>query len=415
MNKNKTKASSDNVGNSLMKSIAITPPIYNYVLIGILITCVIALVWGIFGSIPQRVKGVGMINTVEGLERVTASASGRITEVKVKIKDQVKAGDIIAIIDQPDVKSSIDQMRFSIEKLKQNNVISSAGNTKSNTIETKSNNLAIKRLMSNLDEANKSIQFHEKRLIQEKGLYEKGLITYAQYFATQQQLASDKINKINIEEQLSQITLKKEKTALDSNLNELNINKQLGLLELELEDMLKEYKLKSEITAQTDGYISQLNVKVGDIISPDFIVGLITAEDEAKNNYILNLYVPFNSNAVISEGMTVDVQIFSIDPYLNGYLQGKVKRVSQYMSDTDGLINTLGNKNLIEFIDSKGGVYGLIVELEKDPKTFNGYSWSNNKGPKTKIYPGQLSLAYVNVKVKAPVDFILPIFEAYFD
>lgn len=416
MNKKKTKPSSDNIGgDSLMKSIAITPPIYNYVLAGILITCLIALIWGIFGSIPQRVKGVGMINTVEGLERVTASSSGRISEIRVKINDDVKVGDIIAIVDQPEVKSSIDQMKFSIEKLKQNNIISSTGNIQNNTIKTQANNLAISRLKSNIEEVNKSIQFHEKRLAQEKKIYEKGLITYSQYFATQQQLASDRIEKINLEEQLEQITLGIKERELNNNLDELNINKQLGLLELELEDMIREYKLKTELTAQTDGYISQLNAKVGDIISPDFTLSVITAKDDNKNNYILNLYVPFNSNAVISEGMTVDIQIFSVDPYLNGYLKGKVKEVSQYMSDTEGLMNTLGNKNLIEFINSKGGVYGLVVELEKDSNTFNGYRWSNNKGPKTKIYPGQLSLAYVNVKVKAPIDFILPIFEAYFD
>ena len=207
MDKKKTKPSSDNLGDSLMKSIAITPPIYNYVLIGILITCLIALIWGIFGSIPQRVKGVGMINTVEGLERVTASSSGRISEIRVKINDEVKTGDIIAIVDQPEVKSSIDQMKFSIEKLKQNNTISSTGNIQNNTIKRQVNNLAISRLKSNIEEVNKSIQFHEKRLAQEKKIYEKGLITYSQYFATQQQLASNRIDKINLEEQLEQITL----------------------------------------------------------------------------------------------------------------------------------------------------------------------------------------------------------------
>ena len=57
----------------------------------------------------------------------------------------------------------------------------------------------------------------------------------------------------------------------------------------------------------------------------------------------------------------------------------------------------------------------IIVDLETDPNTFSGFKWSNKKGPPMKIHPGQLSAAYVNVKVKAPIDYVLPIFNAYFN
>jgi HlyD family secretion protein len=415
MSKNKTQPGAKNLNESLMKSIAITPPIYKYVLLGILIICIIALAWGIFGSIPQRVKGIGMINTEDGVERITSVASGRISEIKVGLNDKVKAGDVIALVDQPELKASLDKMKFSLDKLKQSNQISLEANTENTSMKKQSNNLAINRLKASLKEINENIAFYEKRLEQEKEIYEKGLITYSQYFSTQQQLASDKIKKINIEEQLKLTRLDSKETQFNSDLNQLNIEKQIGLLELELEDMTKEYKKYTELTANTDGYVSQLNVKKGDIVSPEMTVGIVTDTAGEGSNYILNLYVPFDSNAVISSGMNVDIQIFSVDPYLHGYLNGKVKYVSQYMSDTEGLFNSLGNKSLIEFIDSKGGVYSVVVELEKNSDTYSGFSWSNGEGPQIKLHPGQLSLAYVDVKVKAPVDFILPIFEAYFD
>lgn len=355
-----------------------------------------------------------MINTVEGLERIIPSSSGRISEIRVKLDDQVKAGDIIAIVGQPEMKFSIDQMKLSIKQLKQRNLITSKGNTESTIIKSQSNNLAASRLKANIEETNKSIQFYEKRLDQEKKMYKIGLITYSQYFSTQQELASNKINKISLEEQLNLITLNEKERDLSNNLDETSIKNQLTLLELEIKDLIKEYKLNTELTANTEGYISQLNVKIGDLVSPKYTVALITAQEE-KNNHILNLYVPFNSNSVISKGMSVDVQIFSVDPYLHGYLKGKVISVGQYMSGIESLMNTLGNENLIKYLDSKGGVYSVVVELEKNSNTYNGYAWSNNKGPQIDIHSGQLSLAYVNVKVKAPIDFILPIFEAYFD
>ncbi len=413
MDKKKSKISDDNLGVSMMKPVLITPPIYNYVLIGITVISIIAIIWSLFGSIPQRVQGIGMIDSVSGLERVTASSSGRISEIRLKNNDSVKIGDIIAIIEQPGLKASIQKLKFSIEKLKQNNLIASSGATENNKIIRQSNNLSRSRLTSSLEKINESILFLEKRVSQEKILYEKGLITYSQYFATQQQLSSTKLDKIEIEEQLKQLTIDNNERKLNSNLDELNTNKQLGVLELELKDLMEEYKGKSEVTAQISGYISQINVKVGDLVTPGFVISNITTVNKGNNKYILNLYIPFNTNAIIDKGMSVDIQIFSVDPYLDGYLMGKVKEVSQYLADAEGLLNSLGNETLIDIIDSKGGVYSLVVELEKDPNTFNGYKWSNKKGPQTKIYPGQLSLAYVNVKVKAPIELVMPILSLF--
>jgi HlyD family secretion protein len=403
-----------NVDETLMKSIDITRPIYSYVLIGIIITCLIAIIWSIFGSIPQRVEGMGMIDTVEGLERVTSISNGRISEVKVKLNDQVKAGDVLFTINMPERKFSIDQMKLSISQLKQKKNITFSGNTKSTLIKKKSDELSELNVKKNLEEINKSILFYKKRVVEEKKLLDKGLITYAQYFAVQQDLASMKMNKISTEEQLNLISLNRNEWNLNNNINEIDLSSQLTVLEVELADLIEEYKFETEVTAKTSGFIRQINIKPGDIVSPEYILAIINANED-KKNYILNLYVPFTANALISKGMDVDIELFSVDPNLYGYLKGSVKYVAPYISETEGLQNVLENSSLIKYLDAKGGVYRLIVDLETDPNTFSGFKWSNKKGPPMKIHPGQLSAAYVNVKVKAPIDYVLPIFNAYFD
>ena len=403
-----------NVDETLMKSIDITRPIYSYVLIGIIITCLIAVIWSIFGSIPQRVEGVGMIDTVEGLERVTSISNGRISEVKVKLNDQVKAGDVLFIIAMPERKYSIDQMELSIGQLKQKKNITFSGNTKSTLIKKKSDELSELSLKKNIEEINKSIIFYTKRVVEEKKLLDKGLITYAQYFSVQQDLASMKMNKISTEEQLNLISLNRNEWNLNNNINEIDLSSQLTALEVELADLIEEYKFETEVTAKTSGFVRQINIKKGDIVSPEYILAIINANED-KKSYILNLYVPFTTNAFISKGMDVDVELFSADPNLYGYLKGSVKYVAPYISETEGLQNVLENNSLIKYLDAKGGVYKIIVDLETDPNTFSGFKWSNKKGPPMKLHPGQLSAAYVNVKVKAPIDYVLPIFNAYFN
>ena len=222
------------------------------------------------------------------------------------------------------------------------------------------------------------------------------------------------MNKISTEEQLNLISLNRNEWNLNNNINEIDLSSQLTALEVELADLIEEYKFETEVTAKTSGFVRQINIKKGDIVSPEYILAIINANED-KKSYILNLYVPFTTNAFISKGMDVDVELFSADPNLYGYLKGSVKYVAPYISETEGLQNVLENNSLIKYLDAKGGVYKIIVDLETDPNTFSGFKWSNKKGPPMKIHPGQLSAAYVNVKVKAPIDYVLPIFNAYFN
>ena len=112
--------------------------------------------------------------------------------------------------------------------------------------------------------------------------------------------------------------------------------------------------------------------------------------------------------------MSVDIQPFNVEHNKYGWLQGKVHYVSSIPADDNDMLSTLGIKNVVELIDYRGSTYKVVVILETDPSTFSGFKWSNNKGPQIRMKSGQLGLGYVNVKVKAPIDIVLPIFKKYF-
>lgn len=151
------------------------------------------------------------------------------------------------------------------------------------------------------------------------------------------------------------------------------------------------------------------------MITPGYKLAIIYYQGKDLKNYVLNLYVPYNANEPIKKGMSVDIQPFNVDHNKYGWLQGKVNYVSSIPADDYAMLETLGNKNVIELIDFRGSTYKVVVILETDPNTFSGFKWSNNKGPQIKLTTGQLSIGYVNVKVKAPIDFVLPIFNDYFN
>jgi len=411
----KIKDSSIRADDFMTNSIVITRPIYSYVLIMFIIATLIALVWGIFGSIPQRIEGMGEIGTLSGLERVLPSFGGQIKSVNFKNGDTVQTGDVLFVLEKTEIDQGIENLKLSIKQLEQQKALTSSRIYKSAGLKKEANTLAKSRLNKSIEQLDKDIAFYEKKEADDKQLYQKGLITREQYFSSKTDLVELKNKKISAKEQLSLISLNKEEVEFNNIFDENDISNQIEVLKSSLVELEKNYKLQTEIIANSNGIIGEISGRIGDVISPGYKLAIIHYQGKDLKNYVLNLYVPYNANEPIKKGMSVDIQPFNVDHNKYGWLQGKVNYVSSIPADDYAMLETLGNKNVIELIDFRGSTYKVVVILETDPNTFSGFKWSNNKGPQIKLTTGQLSIGYVNVKVKAPIDFVLPIFNDYFN
>lgn len=411
----KIKDSSIRADDFMTNSIVITRPIYSYVLIMFIIATLIALVWGIFGSIPQRIEGMGEIGTLSGLERVLPSFGGQIKSVNFKNGDTVQTGDVLFVLEKTEIDQGIENLKLSIKQLEQQKALISSRIYKSAALKKEVNTLAKSRLNKSIEQLDKDIAFYEKKEADDKQLYQKGLITREQYFSSKTDLVELKNKKISAKEQLSLISLNKEEVEFNNIFDENDISNQIEVLKSSLVELEKNYKLQTEIIANSNGVIGEISGRIGDVITPGYNLATIRYQGKDLKNYVLNLYVPYNANEPIKKGMSVDIQPFNVDHNKYGWLQGKVNYVSSIPADDYAMLETLGNKNVIELIDFRGSTYKVVVILETDPNTFSGFKWSNNKGPQIKLTTGQLSIGYVNVKVKAPIDFVLPIFNDYFN
>src|SRR4029453_16759011 len=58
------------------------------------------VVWSIFGSIPERIDGQGMLVRGGGLRQLRAGGDGTLTGLSIKINDLVKEGQVVGQISQ---------------------------------------------------------------------------------------------------------------------------------------------------------------------------------------------------------------------------------------------------------------------------------------------------------------------------
>lgn len=410
----KVKSSSNEVNNFMVDSIVIIRPFHTYVLISFVIASVITLFWGIFGSIPQRIKGVGELNTISGLERVTHAFGGELTDVKVTTNDTVKKGDVLFVIRKVELEEEINKVKLSIKQLEQEKTLMSDKFANTSFVKKEANRLAKDRLNQRIQQLNNDIAFYEKKCNEEKQLYDGGLVTYQEYFSSLSSLSSLKNEKILAKERLKLITLSNEELYYGNEVSQKNIADRIDVEKNLLADLEKNFKIQTEVLAMSDGVIREVSVKPGDVVPAGYNLAYIHNDDLDLKKYILNLYIPYSENEIVEKGMSVNIQPFNVDHNLYGWLEGKVKYVSPLPSDNEELMKSLGNKNLIDLIEYNGPTYEVIVELETDPNTFSGFKWTNKKGPPTKMYSGQLGLGYIHVKVKSPIDYVLPIFNDYF-
>ena len=91
----------------LDKMIVITSPSFWLAMLGAAFIVATALVWSIFGRLPENVDTQGIYVNRAGIQSVYCEGSGTVAEIKVQDGDTVKKGDIIAVLDTSDIDEKI--------------------------------------------------------------------------------------------------------------------------------------------------------------------------------------------------------------------------------------------------------------------------------------------------------------------
>src|SRR6185436_13831122 len=77
------------------------------VVFGVLI--VLAIVWGVAGRVPTTVSGRGILIHPSRVVDLQALGAGRLEAVKIRAGDVIRTGDVIARLDQYDLKKRLNE------------------------------------------------------------------------------------------------------------------------------------------------------------------------------------------------------------------------------------------------------------------------------------------------------------------
>ncbi|SFG13148.1 HlyD family secretion protein [Desulfotomaculum arcticum] len=432
--------------------ITVTTPRAWFALLAMACILATSVLWGILGNIPTKVYGQGVIANSFGIYNIFNSSSGQISDIRVRVGDHVKKGEVVARIDQPQLAAQINDLKTvqnQLKKLDENGIkgdgdknigselvdlysltqkITEAEATLTyaeadykNAISGQSYDIQMAEI--NLEQARVGEKDKQSYLDKMTVLYKNGAVSEndfnnakrdydLQHLAVQS--ARENLNKLTAGDWEDTIITYREK--LESAQLSLQMLKEqfattratkIAETGNKIEKLQNELISSSEIVAQVDGRVVEVMVNKGDIVQPGTSLFSLDREGSTIKQEAV-LYVPAELGKRISPGMEALISPSTVKKEEYGYILGRVTSVSEYPATDQDMMHTLGSEGLVAKLAGQGAALEIHVDITVDSSTVSGFKWTSTGGSPQKINSGTFCDGSVAISKERPISMVIP-------
>lgn len=387
--------------------IKVIPPATRVLAASAAVVCLAALVWAVFGSVPTRVIGRGVVlSAQEGNFSVAAIAAGPVVEVLVKPGAHVVAGQPIAIIEQKLLLTRIENALAEVDRLEANLALLRAANA----AQIASSDEAAKRQLAAIDEQVAANEVRRDRLRElvanYSNLRSKGMISQNEFIAKQEQydltaleLANAKARKVEVD--LAAAT-KRDNVADIERQKQAEIDvKRSGIDRLRVE-----MEVGSWVRSPISGVIREIRLGRGDVAAVGSVVATVGPDQQSYYQVMALLRGKTRKRAAPGMEVAIVPDIIKKEEY--GSMKGRVTAVSEEDVSVEHVDQIVHNDQLTKNLF--GGEPALLAYVELVPTKDNpsGFEWWSGTGPPYKITAGSVATVDIIVERVRPITLIIP-------
>lgn len=372
--------------------------------LGALIVLIIA--WSIFGTIPTKVSGQGILLRGDAVLAVSSLATGQITAMKVSVGEQVVVGQVIAEVGQPAIDLRLANQRARLAELTRNDaesIVAEADNLTQSLAALDAERVSVDKSIVDFQA---DVSALRERMTVQDDLVKRGLLTRNTVLGTRSQIASSEqaIGRASV--RLAEIAT--QRTTLARNADERRDARRVSLddAQRQISELESQREGSTLIRSPYAGRVLEIASNTGDVVSPGRQV--LTIEDEGRPLEAV-IYVPALEGKRIKAGMDVRISPSTVKAEEFGFMLAKVRKVSDFPVSPDGLRRTLRNDALVEVLSGKGAPVEVQIELQPDPELPSGFRWSSSVGPPAPVFSGTLATATVVVERRRPISMVIPV------
>ncbi|QJW83812.1 NHLP bacteriocin system secretion protein [Ramlibacter terrae] len=374
----------------------------------LLLLVLLALGWGIFGSIPTKVTGKFILLQTGGLREVTTASGGRITELPLKVGDMVRVGQPVAVLSQPDLTSRIraveDRLRELLrQQAEQQRQVDRSRELGRSLVQQQRSALAAQE-----QAAQERIRVLGERIQSQQTLFEQGLVTRQALLQSRNELVAQQQAVQQVRGELQQVALRAaedEKRALQ----ELTLSgNQVSEARRELEGLQARMQEASRIVSSHAGRVVEIKVGPGSLVEPGSALVTLETGDAAARRMEAVIYIPAAEGKKVTPGMQAQVVPSTARREEYGFMVGNVRSVSDYAATPESMLGVLQNRQLVQ--ELAAGASPIEVRVDLQPAaTASGFEWSSREGPPFAVRSGTLGTAEIVVSRQAPVTLVIPV------
>jgi HlyD family secretion protein len=407
-----------------------------------------AILWGIYGAIPTRVAGSGIIlEHGGGIVDVQAKGGGRLVAVLVRPGDRVEQGQPIARVDQRDLALSLGQARALATELKaqrdqtaqyygvylreqEQNVRDQARNLQTQARDAEENLRTQRRAIETRErDARARLRALEDLLAAEEQLLREGFISKIQVEDMRERVQAAREEVTRARADLAQIDgttraqlgkIQTDRQALEIKLLELQNQRTqnldayaLKLVEAnqKVRQLAEDLEETATVTSPAAGTVLDQTAAVGTIVGDRAPIVRIETGGRRLDAVV---YVPATTGKEIKPGLRVELTPATVKKEEWGAMLGRVRAVAQFATTTAGMMAVLDNADLVRTFLAAGPLLSVTVELDTDPQAPSGFRWTSNRGPDVRVTPGTLATAQLIVREQPPITLVIPFLKKFF-
>lgn len=350
-----------------------------------------ALAWSALTDVPLKVKAKGVLLNERGLAEVTTSTRGRILEMDVKPGDIVRQGDLLALLDEPELASQLEIRRAQLEEARSHERALTGFNGELGAAQSATSASRIQA-----DRERLRLLQERERALSERGRNLERLA--AGGYVSKEQLLRDQAELSSVREQLASmqsditITGEDEKVQTVQRRRDLATTRSdIARLAAEVAEMERKAAKDRELRSPYSGRVTEVTQGAGEFVEAGApLISLaqsIWRDAHQEGELRAVAFVPAEQGKDVRPGMRVDLAPAGVKSNEYGFLVGKVVDVASVPASTGGMMSVLKNDQLVRQISQQGPMFKAVVQLER-ANTFSGYRWTSSNGPKTHIDSG---------------------------
>ncbi len=373
---------------------------------GILLT--LAIVWSIFGRIPERVAAQGMLIPGGANLPVEASQAGTITKYHVAVGDIIEDKQIIADINVGTAKFTVEQLKQRFDELSKAHAELEADETRRLADEADRKDRVIQAAASDQNAKIFALSKAREDLAKYRRLAAKGAVPRARVAEAE---VAEKTAMADLE------AARNVKSQQDSEFAafKANIDRDRRTRQQEINDLQREIEKESGLMEANSrlespyrGRVIELSAQVGTSVTEQDVVIRLEQVDESL---VALLYAPPREGKKVEVGHTVQISPSTIKKEEFGSIKGLVDEKRNQPSTPEAMTSELGNSALVEVFSKSGPPLRIAATLTPNPDTESGYEWTSGNGPPRQIFSGTQIDASIIVGEKRPIDYVIPIFK----